>query len=155
MQSLVLFLAFLMELTEDEHYVCCASVGSEATLALGEVFFGDGWCELVEQDHDPGEYFATDGQWDDSSVIGAVRRFTLVLVLDYEDGIVRILWQLIMLSAAAAGQSIVKLDMERWTTMIPDFRWDAVNAYCFATLKTNCAFSRLFKGRVKVRHGQG
>ena len=35
MESLVLFLAYFLELMEDEHFICHASVGSEATLALG------------------------------------------------------------------------------------------------------------------------
>ena len=34
-QSFVLFLAFLLELSEDEHYVCGASIVSEAKLVSG------------------------------------------------------------------------------------------------------------------------
>ena len=58
--SLVLFLTFFQELTEDEFHVCHAYVGSEPTLALGQVFFGDDWYEPVEQDS--GKYFASDGE---------------------------------------------------------------------------------------------
>ncbi|PFX17105.1 hypothetical protein AWC38_SpisGene18592 [Stylophora pistillata] len=36
-------------LAEDEHHVRRASVGSEATLALGDVFFGNGWYKPVKQ----------------------------------------------------------------------------------------------------------
>ena len=56
-------MAFFIELTKDRHNVCCASVGSEATLDLREVFFGDGWYEPVEQDS--GKYLTRDGliQW--------------------------------------------------------------------------------------------
>ena len=43
-------------MAEDEHHVHRASVGSEAALALGDVIFGNGWNEPVEQD--PGKYFA-------------------------------------------------------------------------------------------------
>ena len=53
-------MAFFMELMEDEHHVCRASVGSETTLALGEVMFGDGWYDTVEQDS--GKHFANDGE---------------------------------------------------------------------------------------------
>ena len=55
-----MFSARLVKLVEEEHHVHRASVGSEAALALGEVFFGNGWNEPVEQD--PGKYFASDGK---------------------------------------------------------------------------------------------
>ena len=44
----------------DKHHVRRISVGSEATLALGEVFLSDGWHEPVVQDH--GKYIASDGE---------------------------------------------------------------------------------------------
>ena len=56
---LVLFLTFFLEFVEDELHVSRASVGSEATLALWEVHFGDGWYESVEQDS--GKYLASNG----------------------------------------------------------------------------------------------
>ena len=58
--SFVLFLTLFLELMEDGHHVHRASVGSDATLALVEVVFGDGWYEPV--DPDSGEYFASDGE---------------------------------------------------------------------------------------------
>ena len=60
----------------DKHHVSRVSVGSEVTLALGEVFFSDGWLERVEQD--PGKYFVSDGELGDSPKIVAIRLFTLV-----------------------------------------------------------------------------
>jgi len=54
------------------------------------------------------------------------------------------LWQLTLLPAA--DKKIVKLDMERWTPMLPDFWWDAVNSCCFAFLELIYGFSQLFKG---------
>ena len=42
MVSLVLFLAFFMQLTEDEHYICRACVGSKATLGIFHAVDG-GW----------------------------------------------------------------------------------------------------------------
>ena len=49
-----MFTALFLKLAEDDHHVRRASVGSEATLALGDVFFGDGWYKPVKQD--PGKY---------------------------------------------------------------------------------------------------
>ena len=43
-----------------------------------EVFFGDGWYKPAMQDY--GMYFASDGDYGDFPVIGAVTLFTLVLV---------------------------------------------------------------------------
>ena len=43
----------------DEHHDRLASVGSVATLSLGEAFFGNGLNESVEQYC--GKYFASDG----------------------------------------------------------------------------------------------
>ena len=53
-------MALFLKLREDEHHVRRASVGSKATLTLGEVFLGNGWNKPVEQD--PGKYFASDGK---------------------------------------------------------------------------------------------
>ena len=36
------FLAFFMELTMDDHHICRASVGFVASIALVDVFFGNG-----------------------------------------------------------------------------------------------------------------
>ena len=59
-ESLFLFLAFFLELTEGEHHVYRASVDSEGTLALREVFISDGWNEPVEQAF--GKYFIRSGE---------------------------------------------------------------------------------------------
>ena len=112
-----MFVALFLEFNEDEHHVCHASIGSEATLALGEVFSDDRWYEPVE--HESGEYFASDEEQGDSPEIEAVRLFTLVLVQDYDDGITVILWQLVLLPAA--DQKIVKPDMEHQTAVLSDF----------------------------------
>ena len=112
-----MFTALLLKLAEDKHHIYRASVGSEATLALGKDFFSDGWNEPVEQD--PGKYFASDGKKGDSPIIGAVRLFPLVFVQSYDDGVAKILWQLALLPAA--DKKIVKLDMECRTPMLPDF----------------------------------
>ena len=59
-ESLVSFLAPFQELTEVEHHVCRAYADFAATLALGDVFVGDGWYEPAEKD--PGKYITSDGE---------------------------------------------------------------------------------------------
>ena len=68
--------------------LCCL----EATMAFRADFFNDGWYESVEQD--PGECFSSDGEYGDSLVIGAIRLFTPFLVHGYDDGIIKIFWQI-------------------------------------------------------------
>ena len=65
------------------------SFSAETTLALGKIFFVNGWCKHVEQYSS--NYFAFDEEHGDSAVIGAVRHSTLVHTLAYDDGAVKIL----------------------------------------------------------------
>lgn len=141
-ESFVLFTALFLELAEDKHYVCRASIGSEATLALGDIFFGDGWYEPVKQD--PGKYFASDGEQCDASVIGALRLYTLVLVQGYDRSITKILWQLALLPAT--DEENVKFVKERRTPILPDFWWNVINSCCFATLELIYDYTQFMEG---------
>ena len=59
------------------------------------------------------------------------------------------MWQLVLLPAT--DQKIVKFDMGYQTAKLPDLWWDAINAYCFATLKINNGFNRLFEGMELIK----
>lgn len=96
-QTLVLFTALLLELTENEHHVHCASVGSEATLILWEMFFDDGWYKPVEQYS--GKDFTSKGQKGDPPIVGTVRPFSLVLAQGDEDCVSKILQKLALFPA--------------------------------------------------------
>ncbi|PFX15081.1 hypothetical protein AWC38_SpisGene20716 [Stylophora pistillata] len=61
--------ALFLELAEDKYHDLRASIGSEATLALGDIFFGDGW-------HEPGY---------DSSTTKILRQLALLPATDEEN----------------------------------------------------------------------
>ena len=83
-------MALLLELTENEHHVRCASVGSEATLTLWEMFFGDGWYKPIEQYS--GKDFTSQEPKSGPLIVGAVRFFSLFLVQSDDDCISKFLW---------------------------------------------------------------
>ena len=83
-------MALLLDLTEKEHHVRCASVGSEATLTLWEIFFGDGCYKPVEQYSR--KDFTSQGPKGDPLIVGAVRFFSLFLVQNNDDCIEKFLW---------------------------------------------------------------
>lgn len=56
LQSSVLFPTLLLELPEDEHHVCGASIGFKATLGFREVVFSDGRYQSV-QEHSSEDFF--------------------------------------------------------------------------------------------------
>lgn len=54
------------------------------------------------------------------------------------------MWQLALLPAT--DKEIVKFVMERWTPMLPDFWWDAVNSCCFTTLELFYGYTKFYEG---------
>ena len=61
----------------------------------------------------------------------------------YDDGIAKILWHLAMFPAAVL--KTMKLVMKRRPAMESDFWLDAVNSYCFSTLKLIYGSGSLFE----------